>query len=188
MSEHSPLTNHHSPIWNRVPELARASLMILTIVLLTGLCTLLACHDSGRRASRADLDLLDDTSSLNLNITSVDASAVNAAPAVSTDSDRLTAVTSCYQREPALAGAPESSPILELESLALPPAVATWESFAIPTRHHGDSPMMRNWKLLGLDMILVGALAAPVAAGQIDGPTSDVKQDDTVVKEVRQLK
>ncbi len=48
--------------------------------------------------------------------------------------------------------------------------------------------MMRNWKLLGLDMILVGALAAPVAAGQTDGPDSVWNTEDPVLKEVRELK
>src|SRR4029450_6652606 len=70
-----------------------------------------------------------------------------------------------------------------------PEAAVAGESFAVPTRHHGDSPMMRNWKLLGLDLILAGALTAPVAAGQTDGVLpQEGNKDDLVLKEVRELK
>lgn len=184
-TRHSPLTTHHSPLWDRLPETARASLLILTTLMLTGLCTLLACKDKGRRSGRADLDLLDDSSSLNLNLTSADACAAEAAPAVPSDSVRSTAV-GCFQNEPAVVAAPPQ--ILELDGFALPTAAPSWESFAIPTRHHGDSPMMRNWKLLGLDLILVGALATPLAAGQRDGPQDEANKEALVLKEVRDLK
>lgn len=188
MSYHSPKTTHHSPNWDRIPETARASLLILTTVLLTGLCTLLACRDDNPRGGKGDLDLLDDTSSLNLNLTSAAACAESSGRAALSDSSRPIAVTTHYHGVAAPDNSAQGGPqVLDFQNLMLR-AVVNEESFAIPTRHHGDSPMMRQWKLLGLDIILMGALAAPVLAEQHDGPNSDVRQDDPVLKEVRELK
>src|SRR5437762_2749982 len=89
-----------------VTQAARASLLVLTVLLFTSICTLLACRDRGKPAERADFDLLDDPSSLNLNHTSAEPRT----PAAPSDSERLIAVTSNFQAAPTAA----SPQVLEL--------------------------------------------------------------------------
>src|SRR5438067_103136 len=108
---------------------ARASLVVLSVLLLTTVCTILACRGGTKPAGSAGFDLLDDTSSPNLN----DTSAGPRAPAAPSDSDRLTAVTSNYQA----VTTSEAPQVQELGGFALPETAAaqTPESFAIPRRH-----------------------------------------------------
>jgi hypothetical protein len=50
--------------------------------------------------------------------------------------------------------------------------------------------MMRNWKWLGLELVLLGALTVPVSAGQsnLDGPQPDGNRDAVVLKQLDALK
>src|SRR6266852_3589502 len=54
---------------------ARPGLLVLTTVLLAGFCVILAICGHGRRTDSSGIDLLEGTSSSNLNITSAATSA-----------------------------------------------------------------------------------------------------------------
>jgi hypothetical protein len=112
------------------------------------------------------------------------------------------------QSEPPSLPVPSTSPPASPAKEPVPPPPAVAEVPAPPvipeelrTKHPGDTPMMRNWKTLGLSTALAAALAVPPAPAlqAIDGPQGpqaaekDKDKDkpdnsQTILKELRDLR
>jgi hypothetical protein len=169
---------------------------VLGTFVLVGLCAGLAVFGARPRPEPAGFDLRAEDSSSKLNSTSAEAPAtlVEAAPPTELDNRSHDAQEEASRPQPVpapVAQAPSPTPAPpDLTPPApavvlpqLPPTtpaapvlpVAVQEAFSAncyATRepHRGDSPMMRTWKLLGLNTLLAAALSTPVLAGQLDGP------------------
>jgi hypothetical protein len=176
----------------------RRGLLVLGTFALVGLCAGLAVFGARPRPEPAGFDLRAEDSSSKLNSTSAGAPAtlVEAAPPTELDNRSHDAQEEASRPQPvpapvAQAPSPEPAPPSLTPAAPavvlpqLPPTtpaapvlpVAVQEAFSANcyvTRepHRGDSPMMRTWKLLGLNTLLAAALSTPVLAGQLDGPAA----------------
>jgi hypothetical protein len=149
---------------------ARRTLLVLTTLLLVGLCALLAFWGGHQHADSTGIDLLADHSSRNLNDAKVLAKSA----------------------EPPLLEAPAAEPA-ESDSAtvvpALPPIPPTIAGFdnAYTITHRGDTPMMRNWKMLGLHTFVAAVFGAAAFADDAAKPDGDSKKLDQIQTQLKKL-
>jgi hypothetical protein len=89
------------------------------------------------------------------------------------------------------AAAPEPLPSLTAPSLNLnsfPAPEMSWDlGYSLPNSHRGDSPMISNWKMLGLETLLAGALAA-APAFPADTDTGKAPDLAAISKQIDEIK
>jgi hypothetical protein len=177
-------------VWPEVLRAARPALLIGVAVLMVSLSAALAAWGT-RTPVSPKISLLADTSSPNLNSTSAEKPALPATKTESRETARLEAEQELRDDLKTLE--------VQLESVTLIPVPeSTDDSIRILVSHPGDTPMIQDWKMLGMQTILAGALvAASSSAAQIDGPvadskdnkgSSDVKKEDPVVEQLKALR
>jgi hypothetical protein len=188
---------------------ARPGLFVLMMFLLVALLAATAGWDTRPHSEPAGIDLLAGESSLSLDATSVGAPPDSPASAPKMEVDRLSPDETAKgppPAEPPLLPPPEPGPVVlaavpavslpptpepptllagAVEKAPVAPAAAlqlTDEPYALPYVHRGDSPMMRDWKLIGLPAFLAAVLTAgPAPAVEPD------KEPDRTSALLRQL-
>jgi hypothetical protein len=194
---------------------ARPGLLVLTALLLVGLCAALAAWGTRPGPDSVGNDLLADGPSLKLNNTSAEAPASPPLPAPQPEPERLdlgaekpivaAAVRPAAQTPPAGAGAavavpdrapppvspgfPPPPPAAREDPDLTPAATPAWANgYAFQDSHRGDSPMIRNWKTLGWPLVLAGALAgnpSPAADSDTGKPATDLA---AIAKQLEEVK
>jgi hypothetical protein len=191
-----PGTLDHEGGWTRLfrrPDLlagyslpARPGLLALSLLLLFGLCGALASWQGHPHFQSAGIDLLAGASSPKLNITSAEAPP-RAAPKPEPDRVDL----GSQEVKDASVISPRVSPG-DAPSLEPPPMTsvepALENGYADRNSQPGDSPMMRNWKILAFQTLLAGTLIPASAQAQATG--SDAKPIDgvAIAKQIDELK
>jgi hypothetical protein len=157
--------------------------------LLLGLCGALASGQSHRHFQSAGIDLLAGASSPKLNITSAE-TPPKAAPQPEPDRVDLGSQEvkdASVILPPASSGdAPPLEPPTMTPMTSVEPALEN--GYADRNSQPGDSPMMRNWKMLAFQTLLAGTLIPAGAEAQVTG--TDGKPPDTasILKEIQELK
>src|SRR5262249_10686619 len=87
----------------------------------------------------------------------------------------------------------DSRPALEAETLTMPARTvepALENGFADRNSHLGESPMMRNWKMIAAQTVLAGALIPAGVQAQGTGSDAQPKPPDTaaLLKEIQEIK
>jgi hypothetical protein len=167
-------------------------LLVLTTLLLVGLCALLAFWGSHQRTDSSGIDLLADHSCRNLN--NISTQGASGEPASSNlDGSTLdqagqgfAPVPPLLETPPTTAGEPVDTRLETVvpASPPMPPATAGFGN-AYTTTHQGDSPMMRNWKMLGLHTF-VAAVFGGVAFADPEKP-GDSKKLDEIQTQLKKL-
>lgn len=95
------------------------------------------------------------------------------------------------------APAPESKPTWEAEPPRVSPALEATPSKPVGlveeaidftrSSHRGDSPMTRNWKMLGLQALLATALTVQTGFADTSGPPTDSEKLDSQQKQLREI-
>jgi hypothetical protein len=153
----------------------------------------LAFWGSHQHADSSGIDLLADHSCHNLNNTGTQGP--NGEPASSNPDGStldqagqgLTPVPPLLETSPTTAGEPVDTR-LETVVPALPPMPPATAGFgnAYTTTHQGDSPMMRNWKMLGLHTF-VAAVFGGVAFADPEKTSGDSKKLDEIQTQLKKL-
>src|SRR6202047_2681201 len=173
-------TLDHGPGWIRLfrrPDLlagyalpARPGLLALCLLLLFGLCGALASWQDHPHFQSAGIDLLAGASSPKLNITSAEAPP-KAAP--QPEPDRVD--PGSQEVKDASVILPPVSPgdVPSLEPPAMTPMTsvepALENGYTDRNSQPGDSPMMRNWKMLAFQTLIAGTLIPASAQDQATG-------------------
>jgi hypothetical protein len=169
---------------------ARPGLLALILLLLLGLCGALA-SGQGRHLQSAGIDLLAGASSPKLNITSAE-TPPKAAPQPEPDRVGLGSqeVKDASVILPPVS--PGDAPPLEPPTMTPMTSVepALENGYADRNSQPGDSPMMRNWKMLAFQTLLAGTLIPASAQAQATGSDAPPKPPDTaaILKEIQELK
>jgi hypothetical protein len=173
---------------------ARPPLMLLLVLLAVGLQVALTVWATRPTASPPEIDLLTSSNSFNLNTNSAEDDAVLPGPAVFVQSDVPDA--RAEQLPPALPEVPLEPPRLlgvgETAPVVAAPATDP-VTYAIYTTFRGDSPMMRHWKLIGLQTALAAALTAPTLAAaepepKLPPPLATPDKSDEILKKLSDFK
>jgi hypothetical protein len=173
-------------------------LLILTMILLVGICTALASWGARARPDPAEVALIPDDSTSNLNSISAETSAPRA------EGDRNVQGLIGLGSEDSVSGRIPQPPVLpaagqapaavpEPPALTLPVADTRLAERLYTTRdsHPGDNPMMRiwNWNMLGFKTVLAATLAAsPTFADKSLDPPSDSDKLDGIQKQLDEIK
>lgn len=188
---------HQARVWPELLRAARPALIAaFALLALGGTAFVLLLPSSEITAGdEAEIRLLAEAASPNLNPTIDEASEPDPSPrmpppAIPVETPRV-AVAPMVPPEPVIpvpapVAAEPPRPLDAGVTVVLIPANApTLENDAIDVRasHPGDTPMIREWKMLGLQTVLAGALVAATtavtpAAEPADKGSSDVKKDD----------
>lgn len=178
---------------------ARPGLLLFTALLGFACLVLLICSRS-TPPSVSEFALLTDQSCPNLNSTSAEAPAEVPAPqavAEQTAAASPAAVPDGLQlatRE--LVSLPPLEfprPFAAEEALPIVPATALEPAsegcYRIREPHLGDTPMIRTWKMLGLQTFLAALFAAPPAfSSNTSGPPTDGERLEEIQKQLNELK
>jgi hypothetical protein len=172
---------------------ARPGLLALSLLMMFGLCEALASWQSHPHFQNAGIDLLAGASSPKLNITSAEAppkaasqpepGRVDLGPQEVKDASVILAPVS-----------PGDAPSLEPPTMTPMTSVepALENGYTDRNSQPGDSPMMRNWKMIAFQTLLAGTLIPASAQAQAPAAGSDAppKQPDTasILKEIQELK
>src|SRR5262245_33740338 len=153
----------------RLPEwslAARPGLLVLTTLLLLGLFAILIFRPGSPRSTSSGNDLLAANS-----VPKLKESGANAAPAWVRHAN--VEIVTAQSREPGVGRSQElvqvaapAPPLLPVPDVPSSPALKETvqeETEPIRTPQRGETPMIRNWKLMGLQLVLGGLLAAPHA-------------------------
>jgi hypothetical protein len=199
-----PLAMHGSWDWlafGRPPRLwpalwrsARPALLVGVVVFAVGSCLALAVW--GKRTPAPDADeirLLADAASPNLNTTSVEEPSSPAREVTTQEAEpRKPIFEEVRPLNPPGTVLVPTEPVRPLEpepGVVLIPAVSELEIddiIAVRNSHPGDTPMLQEWKLLGMQAVLAGALIASTGtAADEKKPSSDEKVD--VAAQLKQL-
>jgi hypothetical protein len=171
---------------------ARPGLLALSLLLLLGLCGALASWEGQPRPQTPGIHLLAGTSSPKLNIISAEAPPVAAARP---EPNRVDAGSQEAKHAPVILPrvSPEDAPSLEpaplLAALPSTPLTSVLENgYADRNSQPGDSPMIRNWKMLAFETVLAGTLIP--AGAQAQTTDTQLKPADmaAVLKDVQELK
>jgi hypothetical protein len=199
-------------VWPEVMRAARPALFIGLAVLLFAFSAALAAWGTRPKAhSKPEISLITPPPSPTLNNTSAD-EPVLSAQASRSEPDSQPKITLVPPPHDVLRVKPPE--VLEAEMKAeaavetrreaegialegITPIPVTDETIAILLSHPGDTPMLQEWRLLGMQTLLAGAIVAASATGaQIDGPvadakdakgSSDVKKEDSVADQLKAL-
>lgn len=189
-----------------VPEVLRAArpVFFLALLVLGVIATASFALWATRSSPEPGIDLLAEAPSPNLNTTSAEVAAPDPlprsepVPAVVVESAPAPMLhPEATPREPAALGTPEPPAPLDagpgVVLIPATPPVLEDDVIAVRVSHPGDTPMISEWKLLGLQTVLAGALVAastgPIAAA--DAPekgSSDVKKDDGISTQLKELR
>ncbi|GIW79102.1 MAG: hypothetical protein KatS3mg105_0909 [Gemmatales bacterium] len=172
----------------------RPAWIVLAALLVVGVWAALAGSSPQTTPSKAEISLLDDLPLPNLNTTSAEPcpQPTGETPPAETPAQAPTALPPEISEDSRPTTGPElSPPEAEVPEEPIRPVIAvepTRDRFiAVRLTHRGDTPMIHNWKSLGLQALLAGALAsAPTLSAP---PTkAEPNADEVIAKQLKELK
>jgi hypothetical protein len=181
---------------------ARPGLLVLTLILLVGLCAALASWGTRTSSDQTEVALLPGDSSPNLNSASAETHASSLAPQSGGEDHSQEEARLLSGVQPVSAPVPEPpitppdlpspksvAPLPEPPALIVPSPVVELSKNSDP--HPGEDPMMRTktWNLFGLKTLLAAMLAAsPSLAQQNAASPSQSDKLDEIQKQLDEIK
>ena len=168
---------------------ARPGLLVLSMILLAALVAILASYPPTGHADHSGFVLPAGDSYSNLNNTSADTLKSPAAQAAvrNQEPERPGLVKAEVPKSPP--GLPE--PLHLSQTVILPvsemePAVE--DCCFLQARQFGETPMMRTWKMIGLQTLLAGILTTGPALAETSGPPTDSEKLADIQKQLDGMK